>query len=102
MRFIYSIKDVLAGFGSIPGVPMLLDLPNDDVAKRVVSDSCANGAKPNALNTHPEHKELWRLGKIDEETGVITPLDPVCVARAIDYIGVISVKEKEGIEDEAN
>lgn len=98
MRFLYSIKDNLIGFGTIRELPMVLDLPNDDVARRVVQDACADGQKPNALNTHPENKELWRLGSIDEVTGVISPCDPILIARAIEYIG----KERVVHEDDVN
>lgn len=82
---LYTIRDVLAGYGVQPGVPAILNLPNDDVAIRVLKGSVAEGAKPNVLNTNIEDKELWCVGEFDEKTGRIKPCDPYLVGRAIDY-----------------
>lgn len=97
MKKLYTVRDVKAGFGCTPGVPAVLDMPNDDFALRVVKGSCAAGQKPNALNTFPEDKELWCIGEFDERTGMITLVEPYIVARAIDYIerSVSDVKEED-------
>ena len=104
MRYLYAIKDNLIGFGSIQGIPLIIDLANDDVARRVVQDSMADGQKPNAFNVHPENKEFWRLASINEETGEITALKPCLVARAIEYLGkevvVHDVDKSEQVSEE--
>lgn len=86
MKKLYTIRDVKAQFGSEPGIPAVLDMPNDDFAIRLVKGSMAPGQKPNALNTFPEDKELWCIGEFDDRTGSITPIKPYLVARAIDYL----------------
>lgn len=88
MKKLYTIRDVLAGYGVQSGIPAIMDLPNDKVAERVLKGSCARGAQANALNTNAEDKELWCIGEFDERTGVITPCEPYLVGKAIDYIEV--------------
>lgn len=82
---LYTIRDVLAGYGVQPGVPAIINLPNDELVIRVVKGSVAEGAQPNALNTNIEDKEVWCVGEFDDKTGVITPCHPYLVCRAIDY-----------------
>lgn len=95
MRKLYTIRDVLAGYGCVPGVPSIMDMPTDDYAKRVLRGSCAKGQKANVLNTNPEDKEIWCVGEFDERTGEIIACKPYLVGRAIDY-----VNKEEIIEDE--
>ena len=95
MKKLYVIRDIKAGFGVTPGVPAILDMPNDEFAIRVVKGSCAKGQKPNALNVYPEDKELWCVGEFDDLTGVITPCVPRMVCRAIDFISELEVEESE-------
>ena len=86
---VYTIRDVKAGYGCQQGVPALIDMPNDEYALRVLKASCQAGAKPNALNTFPEDKELWCVGEFDQETGMLkTDKPPYLIGRAIDYIEV--------------
>ena len=98
MKKLYTVRDVKAGYGVTLGVPAILDMPNDEYARRVLKGSCAKGQKPNALNLYPEDKELWCIGEFDDLTGRITPCEPYMVGRAIDYIGEIEVSE-DGISE---
>lgn len=86
MKKLYTIRDTLAGYGCIPGVPAIIEMPTDDYAIRVVKGSVAKDQKPNAFNTNPEDKELWCVGEFDEKTGQITACQPRLVCKAIDYI----------------
>lgn len=86
MKKLYTVRDVLAGFGVQNGVPAVLDLPNDQVAIRMLKGSCAKGAQANVLNTNPEDKELWCIGEFDEQTGRIKAIDPYLVGKAIEFI----------------
>lgn len=90
MKKLYTIRDVKAQYGCENGIPAILDMPNDEFAVRLVKGSVAPGQKPNALNTFPEDKELWCIGEFDDRTGCITPCAPYLVARAIDYIQVVT------------
>ena len=40
MRKLYTVRDVLIGYGCCRGVPALLDLANDQEALRVLKGSC--------------------------------------------------------------
>ena len=88
MKKLYTVRDVLAGFGTIVGAPALFDLPNDQIALRVLKGSCVAGAQPNAFNTNPEDKELWCVGEFDERTGKIIPCEPYLIGKAIEYLEV--------------
>ena len=88
MKKLYTIRDVLTGYGCQTGVPAVLDLHNDKEAERVLKGSCVKGAQANALNTNAEDKELWCIGEFDERTGKITPCDPYLIGKAIDYMEV--------------
>lgn len=85
---LYTIRDVLTGYGCIRGVPAIIDLHNDQEAIRTLKGSCVAGAQANAFNTNPEDKEFWCVGEFDERTGRITPCDPYLVGKAIDYMEV--------------
>ena len=74
MKKLYTIRDVKAGYGVTLGVPAILDMPNDEYARRVLKGSCAKGQKANALNTYPEDKELWCIGEFDDLTGRISQI----------------------------
>ena len=84
-RKLYTVRDVLVGYGCVLGSPAILDLPNDEVAIRVLTGSCAENAQPNALNVNPEDKELWCIGEFDQDTGKLTAIEPYLVGKAIDY-----------------
>ena len=84
---LYTIRDVLCGFGKTgPGNPVIFNLDNDQLVIRVVKGSVARGQSPNALNTNPEDKEVWCVGEFDTETGKITACEPRLVCRVIDYV----------------
>lgn len=93
MKKLYAIRDVLAGFGSIPGLPVIIDGPTDSFMIRVVKGSVAKGQKPNVFNVNPEDKELWCVGEFDQDTGVITAIKPYLVCKAIDYLNQEDVSE---------
>lgn len=61
---LYSIKDVKACAFGAP-VPFV----NDVVAKRAFCAACAN---PESV-PFPHDLELWRLGELDEKSGVFAP-----------------------------
>lgn len=88
MRKLYTIRDVLIGYGTIRGVPAILDLANDQEAIRMLKGSCVQGAQANAFNTNAEDKELWCVGEFDEQTGKIKPCEPYLVGKAIEYLEV--------------
>jgi len=92
MKKLYTIRDVKAGYGVTQGVPAIIDLPNDQVAIRVLKGSVAKGQKPNALNIYPEDKELWCVGEFDDLTGRIKPC---LVGRSIDYLDSVEVETDE-------
>lgn len=85
MRNLYTIRDVLIGYGL--NSPSVIDLPNDEVLLRVVKGSVAKGAAPNALNSNPEDKEVWHVGSFDEQTGQIKACQPRLVCKVIDFLG---------------
>lgn len=85
MRKLYTVRDVLCGYGCIRGIPAVIDLCNDQEAIRMVKGSLVRGAQPNALNTNAEDKELWCVGEFDEKTGNIKACQPYLVAKAIDF-----------------
>lgn len=95
MKKLYCVRDVKAGFGVTPGVPAVIDMPNDEFARRVLKGSCAKGQKPNALNVYPEDKELWCIGEFDDLTGRLTPIEPYMVGRALDYISELEIDNDE-------
>ena len=82
MKKLYTVRDVLAGFGVQAGVPAILDLPNDQVAIRVLKGSVVAGAQPNIFNTNAEDKELWCIGEFDEQTGKIKSCEPYQLNKA--------------------
>ena len=79
MLKIYSIKDTKAGFMN----PIYLQ--NDEIAIRSIKKA-ANDVQPNAVNDFPEDKELWCLGTFDEDTGLISAIQPKFLVRVIDFI----------------
>lgn len=85
MKKLYTVRDRLTGFGVTPGVPAVLDLPNDEVALRLLKGSCETGQKPNALNTNAEDKALWCIGEFDDRSGKITPCEPYQVGEDAIY-----------------
>lgn len=83
---LYSVKDNLVGF-SQP-----FPCSSEAVAVRSFISS-AKAIEPNVVNTYPEHKELYKVGDMDDQTGIITS-DVRFIARAIDYIEVAHEKEE--------
>lgn len=94
MKKLYTVRDVLIGYGLMQ--PAVLDLPNDEVAKRVVRGTLAKGAPATYFNTNPEDKELWCVGEFDEQTGQIISCQPRLVCKFID------MKDLEEVKNESN
>ena len=92
---LYVVRDVLIGYGVVPGISAVINFENDEVALRALKESMFPGQKPNVFNVHPEDKELWCVGELDLDTGMITACQPVLIGKAIDYI-------VRGAEDEVN
>ena len=82
---LYTIRDVLVGYGVIQGLACIINFENDVVALRALKESMFPGQKPNAFNVHPEDKELWRVGEFDQQTGKIIACEPVLIGKAIDF-----------------
>lgn len=64
---VYSLRDLKTGF-----MGLTLDM-NDPAAMRNFAHAMHN--KESLMNTHPQDFTLYRLGKYDTETGVITVTD---------------------------
>ena len=60
-------------------------MQNDEIAIRSIKKA-ANDVQPNAVNDFPEDKELWCLGTFDEDTGLISAIQPKFLVRVIDFI----------------
>lgn len=75
---LFSIKDNLVGH-SQPFCAV-----NEQVAVRQFAGS-ANAEQPNVVNTYPENKELWKLGTLDDQTGILES-EVKYLGRAIDFI----------------
>ena len=73
---VYSIKDTKGAFGA----PFLAQ--NDQLAARNVKTSI-NGQKGIPESLYPEDFELWLIGEFDEVTGIIQPVELLCVCRLI-------------------
>lgn len=80
---IYSIKDTKIGFRQ----PFLQQ--NDAVAARTAK-WMANEKKDYEL----EDQELWKLGTFNDETGIITPIQPAYLYNLIELKDKTHVKEK--------
>lgn len=83
---LYTIRDVLVGYGVIQGLSAVINFENDEVALRALKESMFPGQKPNAFNVHPEDKELWCVGEFDPKTGKILSIEPKLIGRAMDYM----------------
>lgn len=76
---IYSIKDKAVGFTST------FTTENDYSALRMFSDSINTGKS--MLNEHPEDFQLYRLGELNQNSGVITPeQEPKLLEEAVNLL----------------
>ena len=75
---LYSVKDTLIGFSQ----PFFAQ--SRAVAVRQFAGS-VRATTPNVANTFPENKELYQIGIMNLDTGVITS-NVEFVARALDYV----------------
>lgn len=71
----YAVFDSATGAYMRPFV-----MQSDGQAIRSFSDETNNPETP--LHAHPEDYSLFRLGIFDDQTAIITPEDPTCLARA--------------------
>ena len=76
---IYAIKDTKIGFTA----PFVMQ--NDAVAVRMFQ-GMAQANTPNQVNTYADDKELWTMGEFDDQTGIITSVEPKYIAKANDFI----------------
>lgn len=62
---LYSVKDIK--------ISMMTPFSehSDNTAIRLFTNS-KKAETPNAVNTNPEDKELWKIGTFDDQTGKIT------------------------------
>lgn len=74
---LYSVKDLKVGYITE------FKCQNDLIALRTFSDDVKNEKSP--LSKHPEDYELWCIGKMCLETGVIIS-DIRYLGRALDYV----------------
>ena len=56
------------------------------VGIRSMADEVNRADASNDMYRHPEDFELYDLGVFDDSTGVITPCEPHCAARAKDLV----------------
>lgn len=87
---LFSIKDNLVGH-SQPFCAV-----SEQVAIRQFIGS-ANSEQPNIVNTYPENKELWKLGSVDDQTGVLES-DVKYLCRASDFINKEVVTHEDSAE----
>lgn len=89
---LYAVKDNKVGF-SQPFV-----CPNQAFALRMFITSVRSD-KPNAANTFPEDKELWKVGELDDQTGRLTS-DLAQIAHASTY--VLPKEQSQEVENDGN
>lgn len=63
---IYALKDVKSGFLSP------FTFANDELAIRYYKNSLQSPT-PSLISMNPEDFELWKLGEINTDTGIIVP-----------------------------
>lgn len=69
----YGLKDDVEG-----GFVFFFQATNEGTMKRVVK-SALLGKEPNVFTTNLKDKSIYHLGKIDTDTGVVTPNTPIFV-----------------------
>lgn len=75
---LYSVFDAKTAVFGFPFVAM-----RDEAAIRAFSDSVNDVSNPNNnWNRHPEDFSLFRVGLMDDETGVLVPQPPVSLVTA--------------------
>lgn len=85
---LYAVKDTLIGFSQ--PFPM----QNEAVALRSFS-AAAQSPNQTAVNTNPEHKQLWFIGTFDDVTGDLKS-NPRYVADATQFLMPgLSAKEQK-------
>lgn len=90
---LYSVKDTKVGF-SVP-----FSCVSDDVALRQFIATVRSN-QPNFCNTFPEDKMLYHLGYFDDQSGVITPVDPKFLAHAVTFVQAPVVAPEGGQKNE--
>ena len=59
-------------------------VPTTAVATRSFTDEVNRNATDNQMFAHPDDFELWEVGRFDDETGVLAPVELRCICRAKD------------------
>lgn len=77
--FVYAVYDSCSAVYDRPFV-----MPADGAAVRSFADIACDADHP--IGKHPEHYSLHRIGTYDDNTGVIEPENPVCIARAHELV----------------
>lgn len=76
---LFAVHDVAAGAYLQPH-----SFPTVAVAIRSFGQGCSD---PNSgFHVHPHDFSLHCIGEFDELTGFITPCEPVCVSKALDFM----------------
>lgn len=91
---LYSVRDTKGAFSQ----PIVC--PNEGMALRMFIGSVRSD-KPNIANVFPEDKEFWRIGYMDDNTGVITS-DLKCIAYASAYVLPREPEKKEVKPDDGS
>ena len=59
-------------------------VPTTAVATRSFTDEVNRNASDNQMFAHPDDFELWEVGRFDDESGVMAPVEQRCICRAKD------------------
>lgn len=79
-------------FGSV------IQFSNDDMAKRGVEE-LANAGGSHPMFRYPSEFDLYRLGDMDVDTGVIRPIVPELVCRFSDYCKPMPVVSTDALDE---
>lgn len=74
---VFAVRDAKAAAYALP-----FFLPRMEVAIRSFRDAVKD--PKHDMSRHPEDYSLWCLGEFDDNTGAMSPVEPVLVARALD------------------
>ena len=74
----YGIKDTVGGNFLTPNF-----FTNQAVALRAIS-SAVNCGQGSLLSDYPADVQIFELGEFDDQTGIVTPMEPHFICNAID------------------
>lgn len=82
MKFIFCVKD-----RAVDSFLNVFTEKTSEAAIRAFGDAVNSPGADNSFNKHPDDYDLYVLGSIDEDTGVIAPeVPPTVVVRAKDLV----------------